>query len=323
MSDVFRMEGPQNGYGSYFSPADFGDHDEQKFSLGNMLTSSDDYVSMQKTMENLSVAVMNALEEEFVNRDASIDKNNFDEINRIRTFYTNIKHRLVAIGCAGHLEQIEKFIKPVEDHISYKVINEFASKLDVENFNDSSKDFFPKLCVDLSGSDFFMEEFGTDLDTFKITLKNVLSAYDKAYMDLFDSDERLNSTVKKFTDLSKQVNTILDLEVNDASMEVFKSVTKYLGEFFKTQNVKQSFDEFIKARKRFVTLRDIILRCKKTLSNTDEHEICPPCSICMNEPIKTAFVPCGHTFCQTCATKNILVCYICRTKIERKLKLYF
>ena len=326
MSDVFRMEGAYflRANGSTFSPANFEDCGEKTSCLKNEFTSSKDYVSMSKIIENLSESVLNVIEDEFVNREKTIENStNIKEHFYMHNKYNSLKNKIISLGCAGHLEQIEKFLKPIDEHISYKIIKDFTSKLDVEIFNGSSKDFLPNLTLDLSGADFFKDEFGTDLGTFKSTFNKVLESYHKSYFDLFDADGRLNSTVKKFTELSKQLNTMLDLEVNDASLEVFKSVTKYICEFFKTQNLKSSFDEFIKERKRFVTLRNIITRSRNAISYTDEPVLSPPCSICMNEPVKTAFIPCGHTFCLGCAHKNLSSCYICRAKIEKKLKLYF
>ena len=47
------------------------------------------------------------------------------------------------------------------------------------------------------------------------------------------------------------------------------------------------------------------------------------CSVCMNDGVSTAFIPCGHTFCTVCSNKTIHSCYFCRAKIQSKLKLYF
>ena len=324
MSDEFRMEGPQNGYGSYFSPANFGDCDENNAGLGGEFTASTDYVSMESMMENLSVSTMNLIEDELVNKSSTHDKQNVDEINIVKSRYQNIKNKLVSLGCLGHLVQIQKFIKPVEEQVSYERVKDMANNLKVETFNGFSKDFFSELNLDLSGAAFFNEEFGIELESFRTTLKKVCDSYDKAYFDLFESDEELMLNIKKFTELSKQINTVLALDINDASLDVFASITKYLGEFFKKQNIKEKFDKFILARKKFIVLRDLIMMCHKTVIRTDESNEPPPCTICMNGPVKMAFVPCGHTFCLSCATKqNLQACYICRTKISSKLKLYY
>jgi hypothetical protein len=324
MSDEFRMEGPQNGYGSYFSPANFSDCDEANAGLVGEFTASKDYVSMGIMMENLSVSTMNLIEDEFINNTSTNDKNNIDKVNIIKSRYMSIKNKLVSLGCAGHLEQINKFIKPIEEQVSYERVKDIANKLKVETFNGFSKGFFSELNLDLSGAAFFNDEFGIELESFRTTLKKVCESYDKAYFDLFESDEELMLNIKKFTELSKQLNTILLLDVNDASLDVFASITKYLSEFFKKQNIKEKFDTFLLARKKFIVLRDLIMMCHKTVTRTDEGNEAPNCTICINNPVKMAFVPCGHTFCLSCATKqNLQVCYICRTKIGSKLKLYY
>lgn len=324
MSDEFNMDGAQNGYGSYFSPANFGDCDQGNAGLVGEFTASTDYVSMAKMIENLSVSTMNIIEDELVNRVVTNDKNNIDEINNMRSRYQVIKHKLVALGCAGYLEQIQKFIKPVEEQVSYERVKNIVDTLKVDTFNGFSRGYFSELNLDLSGATFFNEEFGIELESFRSTLKKVCDSYDRAYFDLFTSDEELMSNINKFMELSKQLNTVLALDVNDASMDVFASITKYLVEFFKKHNIKMKFDKFIAARKKFIVLRDLIMMCHKTIKHTDEECEAPPCSICMNGPVKMAFVPCGHTFCLSCATKqNLQACYICRTKISSKLKLYY
>ena len=189
MSDEFRMEGPQNGYGSYFSPAIFDDCDEANAGLAGEFTASTDYVSMANMMENLSVSTMNLIEDELVNRVVTNDRNNIDEINIMRSRYQVIKHKLVALGCAGYLEQIQKFIKPVEEQISYEKVKAIANTLKVDTFNGFSKGFFTELNLDLSGATFFNEEFGVELESFITTLKKVCDSYDRSYFDLFTSDE--------------------------------------------------------------------------------------------------------------------------------------
>lgn len=45
------------------------------------------------------------------------------------------------------------------------------------------------------------------------------------------------------------------------------------------------------------------------------------CNICFENDIEYVCVPCGHTFCSKCL--NGKECYICRSPIESKVKLYF
>ena len=313
------MEGANNGYGSYFSPANFSDAHES--SLKGELTVSQDYVSLAVAVENLSIATTNAIEEA-LKKDAvgvSVDTS----YNLCRSTYNVIKNKIVALGCAGHLEQLERLMKPVADNELYTKVKNIGMMLDRDDFNGFSKDFFNDLTVDISGFAFFKDDIGLDLEDFRGALSKVSAKYDKAYFDLFESDEALRAAVKKFVVLSQQIDNLLALEVNGATLDVLKAFNQYMISFFKEQNIKEKFDSFVLARKRFSVFRDVLMTCKKTLKATDETADSSACIICMQEPVKMAFVPCGHTFCLSCANKVISTCYICRAKINSKLKLYF
>lgn len=50
------------------------------------------------------------------------------------------------------------------------------------------------------------------------------------------------------------------------------------------------------------------------------------CSICMENHINCAFIPCGHTFCKECIIKNISLnknnCFMCRKNVINYLPIY-
>jgi hypothetical protein len=313
------MEGSQNGFGSCFSPANFTDAQDTSNGLDREFSGSTDFVSMSLAMENLSVATMNLIQEELVNKNMP----NNDENSRTKKSYSNIKNRIVMIGAAGHLAQIETFLKPVLEGEAYKKIKDLAATLNRDNFNGFSNDFFKDIDIDISGAAFFTDDIGMDLSTFRDALKKVNAEYDTAYFNLFESDDQLCKSISKFTKLTEQIDNLLALDINDASLDVYESFNKYMSVFFKDQKIKERFDAFIIARKKFVVYRDIVLTCQRAVKRTDEPTECSPCVICMENPVKTAFVPCGHTFCLQCSNKNLTTCYICRTKITSRLKLYF
>ena len=92
--------------------------------------------------------------------------------------------------------------------------------------------------------------------------------------------------------------------------------------------------DFAKIKAKYDILQTII---KKTIAQTNR-EIIPniqpviqpiiqqannnnTCSICMENPITTAIIPCGHTFCSNCIhTTN--TCHICRVQIGSKLRIF-
>jgi hypothetical protein len=312
------MENLSNIYGS-FAPANFDDDNNENTTLSCEFSNSKEFVSMTSIIENLKNTTLNAIENEFVYKHTP--DTNYK--NNIKSKYANIKNKLIMLGVAGHLQQLEAFIKPVEDNPFLTKIINIAQSLNSDHFNGFSNDLMNNLNIDISGCSFFYEKFGTNLDNFRNTLKNICDSYDEAYIELIDTDEDLHKSINKFTKLTKQIDDILSLDLNDVSHDVYNAFTKYMSLFFKEQNIKEKFDKFILARKKYVAYRELMCMCRKTLNNTDENTESPICSICLTSPVKTAFVPCGHTFCLQCAPKNIIECYLCRTRINSRLKLYF
>ena len=311
----------ENAYGSYFAPVNF-DQEEENENLLGLFSGSDDFVSMANIIDNLSTATANSIEAALKDAHQS-DEPNKAAADYIKSKHSAIKNKLTLLGSAGHLQQIEAFLKPVEENLFLVKIKAIAETLNSDHFNGFSKDFFKDLLIDISGTAFFSEQFGIDLDKFRTTLKNVCQEYDKAYIDLFEIDDDIKKTVDKFACLTKQLDITMSLDANEASLDIYKAFNKYLLVFFKEQNIKAKFDKFVLARKKFVVYRDLMTQCIKTVQNTDDPSQSPMCVICMQNDVKTAFVPCGHTFCLNCANKNIRECYICRTKITSRLKLYF
>jgi hypothetical protein len=195
------MSGMDNAYGSYFAPVNF-DEDEINENLLGLFSNSADFVSMASIIENLSTATVNSIEH------ALKDAHQTDELNKaaedyIKSKHSAIKNKLTLLGSAGHLQQIEAFLKPVEENLFLVKIKEIADTLNSEHFNGFSKDFFKDLIIDISGTAFFNEQFGIDLDKFRTTLKNICQEYDKAYIDLFEIDDSIKKTVDKFSSLTK------------------------------------------------------------------------------------------------------------------------
>ena len=56
-----------------------------------------------------------------------------------------------------------------------------------------------------------------------------------------------------------------------------------------------------------------------------EHELKSKyeCNICMENSKNIVLIPCGHSLCETCSNNiNNNICYICRTVIDFKQKIY-
>ena len=57
----------------------------------------------------------------------------------------------------------------------------------------------------------------------------------------------------------------------------------------------------------------------KKMLNATEHT----CSVCYEAQLNTVVIPCGHMFCNGCVEKSQQSCPMCRTHIERKVKMRY
>ena len=68
---------------------------------------------------------------------------------------------------------------------------------------------------------------------------------------------------------------------------------------------------------------DIKYKCINGFNFIELTEKEPLCSICFNEQIQYAIIPCGHTFCTTCIKRHVVNCSVCRGQIRDRVRVYF
>lgn len=110
-----------------------------------------------------------------------------------------------------------------------------------------------------------------------------------------------------------------DLPVNQDSEKLAEAVEGYIQKIFEDHKIEEVYAGAIEAYRRFAALREII----QTFRFTEMQDKEPLCAICMNESVAFVLTPCGHTFCGTCLKRQITTCYICRSSIRDRLKVYF
>jgi hypothetical protein len=69
--------------------------------------------------------------------------------------------------------------------------------------------------------------------------------------------------------------------------------------------------------------KDAYIRRKITKSTLHGCHIEKTCPICMTEELVMFMVPCGHVICSTCSERVVDRCFVCRSEISSKNKLYF
>jgi hypothetical protein len=170
-----------------------------------------------------------------------------------------------------------------------------------------------------------MNTISTEIETvLDVNLTDVgkdLTAINKAYLEcikvLFLLDSQLHNKIENIQDLNRRLDEIVD--VGDTSVEaraLQASIESYIRKSYQENDIEKDYKEFCKMHGRFQILHPIV----------SSLQIAPgtlKCTICTDEKITTALVPCGHAFCDACASKQRAQCYICRCSVQDRLRLYF
>ena len=119
--------------------------------------------------------------------------------------------------------------------------------------------------------------------------------------------------------LNNRIPVITSLKENDALPELIESFSKYAEKIYESSHFETNYKELVEAYKRWNICRQIMSLQQMMNNNSNEST----CSICLSEPVSSAIVPCGHTFCTNCSKKQNTTCFICRGKIRERVRLYF
>ena len=156
---------------------------------------------------------------------------------------------------------------------------------------------------------------------FDVSCNNIVEEYDGICIskELLPIDKYMEQTKYFMEEYKLSGEKILDKEdLIKRKLDTIQLIqTKLNGLLVASEN--EHYNELMEEYKKFLYLRNII----KTIRVTEISEKEPLCSICFNDSVHHAFVPCGHTFCNTCVKRQTSMCAICRANIRDRVKLYF
>lgn len=140
-----------------------------------------------------------------------------------------------------------------------------------------------------------------------------------ASSEMLKAQGRLETAVNNLQSLQKKISDILLLPTNDEYGAILDATEKYLRRAFEENKIEDAYKEFIENCKTLYCLQDLIASFRFLVNAQTE----PICSVCLTEPVSMTTVPCGHTFCQTCGQRQTMTCYICRSTVSQKIKIFF
>jgi hypothetical protein len=157
------------------------------------------------------------------------------------------------------------------------------------------------------------------LEDFMKQLRWMFNQYRLIGEEVLRLETTLFEKIELLDKVSNRSTMITSLKNNEVLPELIETFGKYCESVYKSANFEQNYKELVEAYKKWNICRQII--SLQSNLRTDLHE--SQCSICLNDPVSTAIVPCGHTFCGNCVKKQNTTCYICRGTIRERIKLYF
>ena len=143
------------------------------------------------------------------------------------------------------------------------------------------------------------------------------------YKNIGEEVLRLETTLYQKIDLLDKLNNrmpmITSLGTNELLPDLIDSFRKYADSVYQSTQIEDNYKELVEGYKKWNICRQIISQFNNFKSESHD----PMCAICLTEPVSTAIVPCGHTFCNNCIKKQNTTCYMCRGTIRERIKLFF
>ena len=244
--------------------------------------------------------------------------------------HNNWRKRLREMMVKQDEEMLAFLFKPVTDHShigpAEKALRRFAMRQDVEG---STVKPLKAVLEDLSGSagELIQKEIEERLLTkgpssllqLKHQVTALLDIYKETGEKLLECENQLKMRLEKMDKLQRQVSHIMELQTNDATQELIQAEENYLRLSFQGLSIEQHYKSLLHLYQKHYWLREAITLFKSGNQLTSE----PNCPVCMHESVACAIVPCGHTFCLTCAKRMMAECCVCRGRIRDRMKIFF
>lgn len=181
--------------------------------------------------------------------------------------------------------------------------------------------------IDVSGADVLGEIKAAMLSMrtedsmadFAVTIQYVYDMYRKAGDTILKCETLLKVKLETFDRIQKNIVNLLEMDPAVASEELMEASEKYLGEIFERNKIQSAYEELVEAYRHFVIVREIVQMMRVVQSNENE----PLCTICLANPVTYCLTPCGHTYCETCLKRMPAACFMCRTPVGNRVKLFF
>lgn len=215
--------------------------------------------------------------------------------------------------------------RPLSQHPTLGQADNFLRKFGILQFQ-STHHSLREILLDCSGESLIgkVEEellaIGPS-SSVKITeqVRWLYEAYRTAGENVMRQETVLRAKLDLLDKMHQRTMGLLDLPIKESSAVYQEATLQYLDTFLKEQSIEEDYNAYIEAYRRFVALKEIITTFRFT-DNVDKE---PLCCICLQEPVSHCITPCGHTFCSSCVKRQLTSCYMCRTAVKDRIRIFF
>lgn len=194
----------------------------------------------------------------------------------------------------------------------------------IDELSPSSNWYKTHICIPYSSSGALADIeaiIGGRFSDVRSQIHAAFSAYNVVLKELFEVEERLNTNVLQIMACEKSLEEIVIFPVNDPAAALLdNSIKEYVRALFEKFKIHQDYSRFCYLYTQWNALRSVVLGRHIAAADAEGG---PHCSICTTEKICMVLLPCGHTFCNNCGHKQRSQCYLCRTTIRDRSRIYF
>jgi len=218
---------------------------------------------------------------------------------------------------------LEGMVKPVEDIDRTKQVQTILEKLNHPMFNPSAS----WISHELNGpiNQYKIESdvrsaIGISSEHFQSTIQALHASYHTTVNQMFELDRSIQEKLKRVNDLHTHLSTLpIFSPTLSATSPLQSTISHFTEQMLEAECIDKEYPVFMHTVGMFHQLRSLM----KLSHMFHEKELRNPCNICMDKETDMVLVPCGHTYCSECSKKTRTICFLCRTQVLQKQKLYF
>jgi len=214
---------------------------------------------------------------------------------------------------------LDRMVTPVKELDRTKQLTSILKKLSHPMFNPSASWISSEITNPVTQEQ-IVSTIGLSPTAFHSTIQLLHRMYHSTVQTMFEMDGLLQGKLKRVEELHTQLSILPTLSAELSSTSTLQtSISHYTEQMLESCNIHEEYPTFIHTVGVFQQLRSLL----KASSAIQEKELRNPCTICMNEEVQSVMVPCGHPFCSGCAKKTKTICFLCRTPVLQKQRIYF